>query len=232
LNRSGKVTLTVKGLVNELYLDDLRAKTHRGLEGRVARGMSTGGRLFGYRTVAAPEEARASKRETPARFEIHEREADVVRRGRPVARPPAEWIRQDRPDLCIVEDALWQAVQTRPEQLRGAFGSPRRPPRGGARPMYSRYLLAGLLRCAVCGARMRGQTMVRRNRATVYRAGWCRCGFAADKGPTVCGHRVWYRQDRLEGALVAKSREAMTQPIVDALARAVNNQLDARRPRP
>lgn len=80
VNQSGKVTLTVKGLVNELYLDDLRAKTHRGLEGRVARGMSAGGRLFGYRTVTAPDEARAGKREAPARFEIDEREADVVRR--------------------------------------------------------------------------------------------------------------------------------------------------------
>jgi hypothetical protein len=43
----------------------------------------------------------------------------------------------------------------------------------------------------------------------------------------VCGHRVWYRQDRLEGALVAKFREAMTPPIVNALALAVNDQLDA-----
>ncbi len=80
VNQGGKVTLTVKGLVNELYLDDLRAKTHRGLEGRVVRRMSAGGRLFGYRTVAAPDEARAGKRETPARFEIDEREAKVVRR--------------------------------------------------------------------------------------------------------------------------------------------------------
>jgi site-specific DNA recombinase len=59
VNQSGKVTLTVKGLVNELYLDDLRAKTHRGLEGRVTRGMSAGGRLFGYRTVPVPDEAHA-----------------------------------------------------------------------------------------------------------------------------------------------------------------------------
>jgi site-specific DNA recombinase len=298
VNQSGKVALTVKGLVNELYLDDLRAKTHRGLEGRVARGMSAGGRLFGYRTVAAPDEARAGKREAPARFEIDEREADVVRRvfrdyaegrsmrtiahelnaegtfpakdtkrgparrgwavstiytillnekytglwvwnktrflkdpdsgrRRAVPRPPAEWIRQDRPELRIVHDSLWQSVRTRLEEIRGAFGSPGRPPRGGARPVYSRYLLTGLLRCAVCEARMRAQTMIRRKRANVYRAGWYRCGFAADKGPAVCGHRVWYRQDRLEGALVAKFREAMTPPIVNALALAVNDQLDA-----
>src|SRR5262249_57353062 len=37
--QGAKVQLTVKGLVNELYLDDLREKTHRGLAGRVAHGM-------------------------------------------------------------------------------------------------------------------------------------------------------------------------------------------------
>ena len=82
---SGKVTLTVKGLVNELYLDDLRAKTHRGLEGRVARGMSAGGRIFGYRTVAVADDASAGKRDAPARFEIDEREAGVVRQIVPTA---------------------------------------------------------------------------------------------------------------------------------------------------
>ena len=42
-----------------------------------------------------------------------------------------------------------------------------------------------------------------------------------------CGHRVWYRQDRLEGALIAKFRQAMTLPIIDALTRAVNAELAA-----
>ena len=39
-------------------------------------------------------------------------------------------------------------------------------------------------------------------------------------------HSVWYRQDRLEGVLVSKLREAMTPPIVDALTRAANAHLD------
>jgi DNA invertase Pin-like site-specific DNA recombinase len=50
-NRQGaKMHLAVKGLVNDLYLDDLRDKIHRGLSGSVARGLSAGGRLYGYRT--------------------------------------------------------------------------------------------------------------------------------------------------------------------------------------
>jgi pyruvate, water dikinase len=35
----------------------------------------------------------------------------------------------------------------------------------------------------------------------------------------VCTHGTEYRQERLEGALLAKFREAMTAPMIDALAR-------------
>ncbi len=47
-DRSAKVTFTVKSLVSEVYLDDLRDKTLRGLEGRALAGFSTGGLPIGY----------------------------------------------------------------------------------------------------------------------------------------------------------------------------------------
>lgn len=47
-----KVMRVARGLVNELYLDDLREKTHRGLAGQFERGLSAGGRSYGYRTEA------------------------------------------------------------------------------------------------------------------------------------------------------------------------------------
>jgi DNA invertase Pin-like site-specific DNA recombinase len=77
--QGAKMHLAVKGLVNELYLDDLRDKTHRGLSGSVARGLSAGGRLYGYRTVQVPREAKPNDRGAPARFEIDEGEAATVR---------------------------------------------------------------------------------------------------------------------------------------------------------
>lgn len=52
--RGRKVMRIARGLVNELYLDDLREKTHRGLAGQFDRGLSAGGRSYGYRTVEAP----------------------------------------------------------------------------------------------------------------------------------------------------------------------------------
>lgn len=53
LAKGRKVMRVARGLVNELYLDDLRDKTHRGLAGQFSRGMSAGGRSFGYRTAEA-----------------------------------------------------------------------------------------------------------------------------------------------------------------------------------
>jgi site-specific DNA recombinase len=46
-----KLTLSVKAIFNEQYLDDLRERTLRGLRGRFARGLHTGGRIYGYRSV-------------------------------------------------------------------------------------------------------------------------------------------------------------------------------------
>lgn len=48
-----KVMRIARGLVNELYLDDLRHKTHRGLAGQFERGFSAGGRCYGYTTREA-----------------------------------------------------------------------------------------------------------------------------------------------------------------------------------
>ena len=50
-----KVMRVARGLVNELYLDDLREKTHRGLAGQFERGFNAGGRTYGYTSVAAED---------------------------------------------------------------------------------------------------------------------------------------------------------------------------------
>lgn len=46
--RGRKVMRIARGMINELYLDDLREKVHRGLAGQFDRGMSSGGRSYGY----------------------------------------------------------------------------------------------------------------------------------------------------------------------------------------
>lgn len=49
-NPSSKIPLYFKGIMNELFLDDLKAKVVRGLKGQFNRRYSTGGRIYGYRT--------------------------------------------------------------------------------------------------------------------------------------------------------------------------------------
>ncbi len=65
-----KVMRGVRGLINEIYLDDLRAKTHRGMAGQFERGFIAGGNLYGYDIV---------KTEQGSHYVINETEAAVVR---------------------------------------------------------------------------------------------------------------------------------------------------------
>lgn len=82
-----KVLRIARGLVNELYLDDLRAKTHRGLAGQFERGLHVGGLSYGYRSEEAPggrrlaiDEPRAAVvREIFARFAAGETTRGIVR---------------------------------------------------------------------------------------------------------------------------------------------------------
>jgi site-specific DNA recombinase len=43
-----KIQRTVKGLVNEMRLDELREQVHRGLTGKALKGYWSGGRVYGY----------------------------------------------------------------------------------------------------------------------------------------------------------------------------------------
>src|SRR5439155_17800402 len=64
---AGREVLRVaRGLVNELYLDDLRAQVHRTLAAKASRGRHVAGRSYGYtseqdgndrRLVIVPEQA-------------------------------------------------------------------------------------------------------------------------------------------------------------------------------
>ncbi|GHA27171.1 resolvase [Devosia pacifica] len=67
----------LKGTMNALFLQDLAAKTHRGLRGRVEEGKSGGGLCYGYKVVkqldARGEPIRGGR-------EIDEAEANIIRR--------------------------------------------------------------------------------------------------------------------------------------------------------
>jgi DNA invertase Pin-like site-specific DNA recombinase len=69
-SKARKLHRGMRGLINEIYLDDLRDKVHRGLDGLVARRLNAGGLPYGYRSVAA---------EGGRRLEVDEEKAIWVR---------------------------------------------------------------------------------------------------------------------------------------------------------
>ena len=54
-DENSKLNIQVRGLINELYLDDLKKKTMRGLEGQKLRGFSAGENVYGYLTKPSGE---------------------------------------------------------------------------------------------------------------------------------------------------------------------------------
>src|SRR5262245_10126855 len=46
-----KVAYQFRGIINELYLTDLKKKTHRGQMGQVLRGFTVGCKAYGYKSV-------------------------------------------------------------------------------------------------------------------------------------------------------------------------------------
>ena len=75
-SKHAKLSFTVKSLVADIYLDDLRDKTLRGLEGRALAGFATGNVAYGYHTVPVEEGGRAIGN----KIEIHPRESIIIRR--------------------------------------------------------------------------------------------------------------------------------------------------------
>ena len=66
--KSHKADVGLRGLMSELYLDDLAEKTHRGQTGRALAGACAGGLPYGYRVTSVGERA------------IDDAQAEVVRR--------------------------------------------------------------------------------------------------------------------------------------------------------
>jgi site-specific DNA recombinase len=70
-HEQSELLVTMHGLVDGIYVKELSKKTHRGLEGKAIKGLSTGGRCYGYDAV--PVEAGGTK------WQVNEGEAAVVR---------------------------------------------------------------------------------------------------------------------------------------------------------
>jgi site-specific DNA recombinase len=83
-SKGHKIHAGVRGLINEIYLDDLRDKTHRGLTGQALKGYSCGGRAYGYKNIPIEDPSRKDEYGRPV----------IVAVKREVEPEQAKWIRQ------------------------------------------------------------------------------------------------------------------------------------------
>ena len=82
-DENSKLGIQLRGLVNELYLDDLRKKTIRGLEGQKLRGYSAGEHVYGYVTQPVGDlrlNKRGEAKHDGMKHIINQEEAELVKR--------------------------------------------------------------------------------------------------------------------------------------------------------
>ena len=98
----------------------------------------------------------------------------------------------ERPELRIIEDALWNQVQARKAATRAHYakGGLATKPAGGT---ATKYLLTGILRCGTCNSTM---TMLGGNGRRYY------CLGRAQKGAAFCSNRASVPMDILDKAVI------------------------------
>lgn len=143
-----------------------------------------------------------------------------------IARPESNWITMDAPELRIIDDELWEAVQKRWSQREVLTGSRRR---GGR----VRYLLTGFGRCAKCGGPMRADNAkVSYENVRVYACAWHR-----DRGPAICDNGLrrpvatvneavinCIRENVLQEEVIAEALQELRRRLIER-AKSVDNEL-------
>jgi hypothetical protein len=148
--------------------------------------------------------------------------------ARPV--PREQWHTQDRPDLRIIDPALWDRVQARRHEVRNALppaspGTPRLM-RGRNAALYSKNLFSGFMRCAACGGAI---TAVNSGNGSP-RYG---CSRSHRNGLTACPNRLTIRAKVADPLLLTGLRAELVNPatiryVIDTLTAALNQVIDER----
>jgi site-specific DNA recombinase len=145
-----------------------------------------------------------------------------TRRRHRIARPVSEWIVQDRPDLRVIDETLWQDVQARRARVRRRYDQP--TGFGKSKSEYGKYLLSGLLMCATCG----GSMTIRTSAGSTQKYG---CTRRWRRGTSACTNSLLVRRDVAEAQIVALLRDKLYSPsAIDRLVEKVNTRLRAHAP--
>jgi DNA invertase Pin-like site-specific DNA recombinase len=142
--------------------------------------------------------------------------------------PRDQWHVQERPELRIVSDELWQQCRQRAAEVRQAFDL--KPGqslvRGRNAALHSRHLFSGFMRCGICGGAI---TSVSGGGGSP-RYG---CSRSWRDGSDVCRNRLTVRAKVADPALLAGLRAELLRPetveyVTRALAVQLNQVIDQR----
>ena len=142
-------------------------------------------------------------------------------------RPEAEWLQHEAPELRIVSEALWQAVEQR--RIRAATSCPSTTREGQRRgrplgaDLRASSLLSGLAQCAVCGSSLVALTRPHGTGTARRRVALYGCVYHQKRGQAVCTNDVVIRQDRLDAAFLDALAGALDERLI---TRAVTKALD------
>ena len=122
-------------------------------------------------------------------------------------RPTEELVTVDAPELRIVPEDLWNAVQERFKVNKCLSDQYRQ--HGVLRDVQSDYLLSGLARCRDCGGPIEalGKDYARRKGRTYG------CAYHRKRGATICRNAVRINQDRIDKALLRAIGDALDERI-------------------
>src|SRR5207249_3816494 len=161
------------------------------------------------------------RRELYAGVVVWNRSQKITRRGTKAQRqrPEAEWLRREAPELRIVSEGLWRAVERRRERAASSFPSVTRDGRHVSRPsgadLVSPYLLSGLAVCATCGGSLVAMTRPHGTGAARQRVPMYGCVYHQKRGRVVCKNDVVIRQDKLDAAFLEALGEAIDDRLLE-----------------
>jgi hypothetical protein len=140
-------------------------------------------------------------------------------------RPEAARTIKEGAHPAIIDPALWERVKTRREAVAKAYeGSGHHF--AATKSVQTRFLLTGLLKCAVCGGNFAARVaQTRRGSGRYYYYG---CAFRARRGTSVCQNPTLLPQEAIERELLEILQQAVLTPAtLDRLLSVVNARLRA-----
>ncbi len=157
----------------------------------------------------------------------------VMRAGSRAREKQDRYLLFDRPDLRIIDEALWERVQTCLRVNRKAYLAARRdkcPKPTEATHRTSRYLLSGLMHCGCCHGPMVTTTIAHGSGATRHREPYYLCSYHHNRGNTVCENRRGARLSEADARVIeAIERTVLTPAALDYLVDRVVDAVRAQR---